>query len=356
MLEKLIDYYPFLGFELLGNNLAEWIKALVIFATVFMALKLFQSVAIKKMQKVFTKTKTQIDDIVINAIDAIYWPFYAFAAVYITMQFINVSNFIEKWTSNIFLVIVIYYAIKFLSEIIDFGAKSIIQKKEEDPQDTGIIKILSGVAKILLWVGAAVLVLANLGYDVTSLIAGLGVGGIAIALALQNILGDLFSSLAIYFDKPFRIGDFIVLGDKMGTVKRIGIKTTRIQAPQGEEIVVANSELTKAQIQNFGVMEKRRNLYFIGVTYDTPAEKLKNIPGMIKEIIEKYENVEFSRVHFKSFADSSLLFEVVYFVLTGDYNEFMDMQEKINLDIAVKFQKENIEFAFPSQTVYLKKD
>jgi len=265
-----------------------------------------------------------------------------------------VPQAIERWAFYIFLIVIVYYAIKFLAELIDFGAKMVIAKKEGE-QDVGIIKLISAVAKILLWLGAVVLILSNMGYNVTSLIAGLGIGGIAIALALQNILGDLFSSLAIYFDKPFKVGDFVVLGDQMGTVKKIGIKTTRIQTPQGEELVVANSELTKSQVRNFGVMERRRNLQQIGVTYDTPAEKLKRIPDMIKQIIEKQGNVDFDRVHFKSFGDSSLIFEVVYYVKTGDYKEFMDMQEKINLEIVEKFEDENIEIAFPTRTVYVKK-
>ena len=182
------------------------------------------------------------------------------------------------------------------------------------------------------------------------------VGGIAIALALQNILGDFFSSLAIYFDKPFKVGDFVVLGDQMGTVKKIGIKTTRIQVPQCEELVVANSELVKSQVRNFGIMQRRRNLQNIGVTYDTPAEKLKQIPDMIKQIVTEQNNTEYDRTHFKTFGDSGLIFEVVYYVLTGDYKEFMDLRQKINLNIVEKFNQEKIEFAFPTQTVYVKGD
>lgn len=353
MFTQLIINNPFLQIVIFGNTTFDWIKAIVIFFIALGILKLFQTILIAHLKIIFEKTKTEIDDIVINAIDAIYWPFYVFAAIYFAIQFIFVPQAIEKWSFYVFLIVIVYYAIKFLVELIDFGAKIIIAKKEGE-QNVGIIKLLSSVAKIILWLGAVVLILSNIGYDVTSLIAGLGIGGIAIALALQNILGDLFSSLAIYFDKPFKVGDFVVLGDQMGTVKKIGIKTTRIQTPQGEELVVSNSELTKAQVRNFGVMERRRNLQHIGVTYDTPAEKLKHIPDMIKEIIDKQGNVDCDRIHFKSFGDSSLVFEVVYYVKTGDYKKFMDMQGKINLAIVEKFNHENIEIAFPTRTVYVK--
>ena len=355
MFTQLIINNPFLQTEILGNIAFDWIKAIVIFFIALGILKLFQTILIVRLKKLFKKTKTELDDVVINAIDAIYWPFYVFAALYFAIQFIVVPQIIGKWAFYIFLIVVVYYAIKFLAELIDFGAKMVIAKKEGE-QDVGIIKLITAAAKIILWLGAFVLILSNMGYNVTSLIAGLGIGGIAIALALQNILGDLFSSLAIYLDKPFKVGDFVVLGDQMGTVKKIGIKTTRIQTPQGEELVVSNSELTKSQVRNFGVMERRRNLQHIGVTYDTPAEKLKRIPGMIKEIIDKQSNVDCDRIHFKSFGDSSLIFEVVYYVKTGDYKKFMDMQGKINLEIVEKFNQENIEIAFPTQTLYIKKE
>ncbi|MEA3463495.1 MAG: mechanosensitive ion channel family protein [Patescibacteria group bacterium] len=355
MFNQLIINNPFLQIEIFGNTAFVWLKTAAVFFIALLILKLFQSILIARLKKVFAKTKTKLDDLIINVIDAIYWPFYVFAATYFAIQFIAVPEIISKWSFYVFMIVVVYYAIKFLSELIDFGAKMIIEKKE-DQQSEGIIRLLSSAAKIALWAGAAVLVMANMGYNVTSLITGLGIGGIAIALALQNILGDLFSSLAIYFDKPFKVGDFIVFGDKMGGVKKIGIKTTRIQTPQGEELVVANSELTKSQIRNFGVMEKRRNLQHIGVIYGTPFEKLKRIPDMIKEIIKAQDKAEYSRVHFKSFGDSSLVFEVVYYVLSGDYVEFMDMQENINLAIVEKFNQENIEIAFPTQTVYVKKE
>ncbi len=347
--------FPFLQLYFLGNTLYEWLVGFVIFFVCLIGLKLFRSIVIIKLKKISEKTKTEIDDIIINAINAIYWPFYVFVAIYFALSFINTSAFIEKWSYYVFIVVVTYYAIRFLGELIDYSGKMIIKRRGDGEQDAGIVKLLTTTAKVVLWAGALVLILANIGYNVTSLIAGLGIGGIAIALALQNILGDLFNSLAIYFDKPFKIGDFIIVGDHMGTVKKVGVKTTRIQALQGEEIVISNSELTSSRVQNFGLMRERRIVFKVGVTYDTPYEKLNRIPEMIKRVIEKQKETRVDRVHFKEFGDSSLMYEVVYYVLSGDYTKYMDIQQAINLAIVEKFEKEKIVIAYPTQTIYIEK-
>jgi small-conductance mechanosensitive channel len=198
-------------------------------------------------------------------------------------------------------------------------------------------------------------VISNLGVDITSLIAGIGIGGIAIALALQNILSDLFSSFSIYFDKPFKVGDFIVVGEHMGSVEKIGIKTTRVRSPQGEEIVIANQELTTARVQNFRRLERRRNLVTLGVTYETPLAKLKKVTGIIEDIINKQKDATFDRVHFQSFGDFSLNYQIVYYVESEEYGVFMDVQQAINFAIMEAFEKEGIEFAYPTQTLYLSK-
>ena len=207
----------------------------------------------------------------------------------------------------------------------------------------------------MLWAIGLLLILSNLGIDVTSLIAGLGIGGIAIAFALQNILSDLFGSFSIYFDKPFKIGDFIVAGAHSGVVEKIGIKTTRLRALQGEEIVISNTELTSARVQNFKKMEKRRIVSSFGILYETPIEKIKNVKQIVKNIFDSLENTELGRIHFKELGDFSLNFEVVYNITTGDYDVYMDAQEKFNFALVEAFEKEGIGFAYPTQKVFLDK-
>ncbi len=350
-----MDNQNFLQIEFLGNTVQDFIIAAIAFVLFLAILKLFQTIILKKLKKLALKTKTDIDDTLIEIVNTLKPPFYSFLAFYFALQFLTLSDIFAKVLQVAILVWVIYQAIIAVQILINY----IVRKKiggEDDEATKSAAQMLSGVLKFALWVFGALFVLSNLGVNVSSLIAGLGIGGIAIAFALQNILGDLFSSFSIYFDKPFKIGDFIVLGNQMGSVKKIGIKTTRIQTPQGEELVVSNSELTKSQIRNFGVMEKRRNLHHIGVSYSTPPEKLKNIPKMIKEIIYKQDNAEYSRVHFNNFGDYSLTFQIVYYVLSGDYTVFMDTQQSINLQIIEKFKQEGIEIAFPSQTIYLEKN
>jgi small-conductance mechanosensitive channel len=211
------------------------------------------------------------------------------------------------------------------------------------------------LGRLALWSTVALLVLANLGIDVTAMVAGLGIGGIAVALAAQNILGDLFASASIVLDKPFVIGDFIIVGEDMGTVEHIGLKTTRVRSLSGEQLVFANNDLLKSRIRNFKRMNERRAAFGIGVTYQTPAEKLAAIPAMLREAVEAQSPTRFDRAHFKQYGDSALLFEVVYYVLSPDYNLYMDIQQAINLAVFRRFAEEQIEFAHPTYTVCLKK-
>jgi small-conductance mechanosensitive channel len=197
--------------------------------------------------------------------------------------------------------------------------------------------------------------LSNLGVDITALIAGLGVGGIAVALAAQNVLGDLLASLSIVLDKPFVIGDFIVAGDYKGTVENIGIKTTRLRSLSGEEIVLSNKDLLESRIQNFKRMWRRRVVLKVGVIYSTTAEVLEKIPVWMKAIVTSEAKLDFDRCHFSGFGASSLDFEMVFFVNDSDYNLYMDIQQRVMLSIFKKFNEEKVEFAFPTQSLFIEK-
>ena len=214
---------------------------------------------------------------------------------------------------------------------------------------------VSFVGKLALYAGLVIVALDNLGFDITTLIAGLGVGGIAIALAVQNILSDLFASLSIVLDKPFVIGDFIIINEYMGTVEHVGLKTTRIRSLSGEQLVIANNDLLSSRIRNYKRMQERRIVFTIGVIYQTTKTQLEKIPKIIKDIIDKQKLARFDRSHFKNFGDFSLNFETVYWVESSDYNQYMDIQQAINLSIMAIFEEEKIEFAYPTQMVYVDK-
>lgn len=341
----------------LGNTVGEYTVSIVAFFVFLIALKLVQKVITRGFRKMAERTKTDIDDMLVRVINSFHPPFYSFLAFYLALRFLSIDPTLSRVLDVVIVSWVAYQAVVALQIILDYAVKKRFQgEDEEDPDTRSAVRFIRNLVRASLWVVALLLVLSNLGVDITSLVAGLGIGGIAVAFALQNILGDLFSSFVIHFDKPFKVGDFIVVGEHMGTVERVGIKTTRIRALQGEEIVISNQELTGARIQNFKRMDERRVVHGIGVTYDTPAEKMERIPDIIGSIVDPIDGVRFDRAHFKGFGASSLDFEVVYYILSSDYNEYMDLQQKINMAILRAFEAEGVSFAFPSQTVYLAKE
>jgi len=213
--------------------------------------------------------------------------------------------------------------------------------------------LMSWGLRTLLWSVILLAILSNLGVNITAFIASLGVGGIAVALAVQNILGDLFASLAIAVDKPFEVGDFVVVGNVAGTVQMIGLKTTRIRSLQGEEVVMSNTDLLKQTISNYRPMRERRIVFTFGVTYDTPVDKVEAIPGTVQRVVQAQPQLRFDRAHFKGFGASSLDFEVVYIVEDPAFNLYMDRQQTINLNLMREFAGMGVQFAFPTQTVHV---
>ena len=338
------------------NQIEEYLFALVIFVLSLLFLKIFKFVIISKLKRLSKKTKTEIDELLIDMVDNVSWTFYILLSLHIALQFIQVHDAIEMGVYYGLLVSVVYYTVLGIESLIDYSTGRIIKKNyKEEEIDASIIDTLNKILKVILWAVAIILILSNLGFEVSTLIAGIGIGGLAIAFALQNILTDIFASFSIYFDKPFKSGDFIIIGNDLGVVKKIGIKTTRIQTLQGEELIVSNKELTETRVHNYKRMEKRRVVFSFGVTYETPTAKLKKIPDVVGKIVEKVKMAKIDRVHFQKFGDSSLIFEVVYYVDTGDYNEYMDVQQEINLGIKEELEKGGIEFAYPTQTLYVNK-
>lgn len=231
-----------------------------------------------------------------------------------------------------------------------------IQKElERDSTTATTLNGLGLIVRILFWAIILLLILENVtGVEVTTLIAGLGITGVAAALAVQNILSDLFASLSISLDRPFVIGDTIVVGEFTGKVEHVGLKSTRVRSLTGEQLIFSNSDLLNSRIRNYKRMDRRRNVFFLDITYDTPADKLGRIPHLIREIISLQPDVTFDRAHFKEFGASALRFEVVYFNENPDYMVFMDTQQAINLAIVRCFTSEGIEFAYPTQTLFIK--
>jgi len=342
-----------------GNSGYDYFVSIAIFVGSIIVLKIFQVVILARLNSLAKKTKTDLDDMLIEVFKKIKPPFYFFIAVYLAIKALNVADIISKILLALFLIAVVFELIQAVSRILDYLMRKYLEKNREkgenQQQSEAMIKLLQAIVKIGLWIFGFILILSNLGINVTSLVAGLGIGGLAIALALQNVLGDLFSAFSLYLDKPFKIGDFIIIGNDMGVVERIGIKTTRITTLQGEQLVISNQELTRSRIQNFQRMNRRRVAMTIGVTYQTKDKQLKAIPQYIKDIIDKADLANFDRCHFSEYAGSSLNFEIVFFVDSADYNVYMDVRQNINYQIFEKFAKEKIEFAYPTQTIHVQK-
>ncbi|MDD5041578.1 MAG: mechanosensitive ion channel family protein [Candidatus Peribacteraceae bacterium] len=330
----------------------ETLTALAVFVMAFAVLWAIKHIVLSRFQKIAHSIGGSIGDTVVHTIGKIGLLFYAVVAAAITVTFVSLPPGAATTLHSVILVALVVEATRITQRIVLFLLERRLFPLGKQPHE-GIVSLLKIGTKTVLWTLALLVMLSNLGIEVTALVASLGVGGIAVALAVQNILGDLFNSISLYVDRPFETGDFIVVGPHMGTVQRIGLKTTRILALSGEELVISNSELTSTRIQNFKKMTKRRVLFSFGVEYATPTAKLKRAKELVTGIIGKTGGAELDRVHFREFGDSALLFEVVYFVQSGDYNVHMDLREQINLAIAESFEQEGIHMAFPTQTVHL---
>jgi small-conductance mechanosensitive channel len=341
---------PYLEYELLQNSVQQILIAIFIFFAILIGLRIFRRIFIVKLSKLAEKTKTDLDDKLVLMIQNISRFFYWVIAFYISVQGLQTSSFINLFIQGIFIILLVYEVIKIVQDVLEF----IIQKATHQKKSTAMAGVRL-VIKIVLWSIGLLLILSNLGVNISALVASMGIGGIALALAAQNILGDLFSSFSIYFDKPFEIDDFITVGTDSGTVKKIGLKTTRLQTLQGEELVISNQELTTARVQNFKKLKRRRNVFAFGVTYDTKPEILKKIPQIVTDVINTEKMAEADRVTFTDFGDFSLNFSAIYYLDSPDYAEYAHTQHRINIALLEKFNAEGIEMAFPTQTIYMHK-
>ena len=338
----------------LENTVLNWLISAGTACAIFFFIIVLRRIVLRKFQRFAEKTDTKIDDLFVDILKDLKKITMLVIAVYGGSKVLILH---PKASSAIEILLILTSLLQagiWGNRIINFFIANILAKIDITAgENKSIQSIFRLVGRILLWSVILLLALDNLGVNITTLIAGLGIGGIAVALALQNILGDLFASLSILLDRPFETGDFIIVGDYLGTVEHIGLKTTRLRSLSGEENVFSNTDLIQSRIRNYKRMTERRIVFLIDVVYQTPYDKLCNIPVMIKEIIDSQKFVRFDRAHFKEFADSSLKFEVVYYISSPDYNTYMDIQQNINLDIFKRFQQEQIEFAYPTRTVFM---
>lgn len=338
----------------LGNSLLKWVIALAVAVSIYVALSILRRTVGSRLKILADRTTTDLDDFLVDLIQVRTKKILFLAlAAYGASMFIVLPLEVQRIILGAVFVLLFLQVGLWGNGIISFFVTRRVAKDGEEGLNLEAYSVITWIAKAALWIIVVLLALNNLGIEITALVAGLGISGIAVALAVQNILGDLFASLSIVMDRPFEIGDFIIVGDQMGTVEHVGLKTTRVLSLSGEQIVFSNNDLLGSRIRNFRRMNERRVLFTLGVTYQTPADKLERIPGMIREIIEVQEQARFDRAHFSTFGDFSLNFEIVYWVLDRDYALFREIQQEINLALYRKFEEEEIEFAYPTQTLFV---
>lgn len=345
-----------LNYQIYSNTGQDYLIFLGVFLLVVLILKLIQKVVLLRLKKLSTHTITKFDDLLVDILNGVMPIFYFALSLYLALQFINVNSGLNRFFNVFFMAVLVCEIIRALVKIIGYFSYQAMKKNDNDNQAKATVKTLNIFVKIILWSIGLLLILSNAGINVTSLIAGLGIGGIAVALALQNILGDIFSSFSILVDKPFQVGDYIKIGNDAGVVEKIGIKTTRLKTLDGQVLVVANKELTTVRVENFRQMQKRRALFSLGLIYETKFDLLERVPSIIRGVIEAQEKTEFERCNFKSYGDFSLNYEVSFYAKVDSYNEYLDVLEKVNLGIFKQFKKEGIEFAYPTNVQYSKKE
>lgn len=335
-----------------GNTALDWLLAIGIAIGTGLLFLLFHRLLVQRL-KASTNAKTAfLRDLIVAIVFTTWKPFLVLLAIVISIQTLQLPLKLDQIATRIFILVVLLQVALWVNRgIAIWIGRYLHEKRESDAASATTVMMLGFLARLAVWVVMILMILDNLGVNITALVASLGIVGVAAALAVQNILADLFASLSITLDKPFVIGDFIVMDDVLGTIEHIGLKTTRIRSLSGEQIVVANADLLRSRIRNFKKMYERRVQFSFRVVYTTPVEKLERLPTLIHGLIEQQPKTRFDRTHFKEYGESALIFEVVYFVLDPDFNLYMDIQQNINLAIFRRFQEEGIDFGFPTRTI-----
>lgn len=339
-----------------NNTIREYLIALSTIVVGIILVLSFKKVIIKRLQTWTEKTPGTWDDFIVHSFSRFGIPIIQWIIVYWGIHLLDLSTRTERISQLVTSILITYFILRLVSTVVMLLLKSGIRRREHGEEKIKQLGGLMMVINIFIWIIGLVVLLSNWGVEVTPLITGLGIGGIAIALAAQNILGDLFNYFVIFFDRPFEAGDFIIVDDKMGTIEYVGIKTTRLRSLGGEQIIIGNSNLTGSRIHNYKRMARRRVVFTIDVEYGTSLETVKQIPPLLKSIVLEHAMITFDRAHFAAFKDWSLRFEVVYYVLSGDFNVYMDIQQTINFRIYEEFEKQKITFAFPTQSLVVRNE
>ena len=341
----------FLELTFWNNTVSDYLVFLGVLAIGFALIFALGRVALKRIAANYERTQSPYAQLSLTGIKRYLLPTAYFTLFYACTRMLHLDAKLEHVVGCLSVLFAVVMGAMFLASLATLFFTKLGKGKDSASL---AIKWLIRLSKIVIWGIALILFLDNVGVKITSLVTGLGIGGVALAFAAQSALADIFCFFTIFFDKPFEIGDFIIAGEHMGNVEHIGVKTTRLRAIGGEQLIVSNADLTGSRIRNYKTMQQRRVSFTLAVTYDTPSEKLKAIPPMIQQIVEETEDTTFSRAHFASFGTYSLNFEIVYFVLSADYDRYMEINQRINLAIKDGFEQLGVSFALPTSMVQMR--
>jgi len=353
----LMTILDWLDYQLYGNSLREWAISAAVLIVTLTLLYLIRYLIRGRLQKLAETTSSVFFKVARHVVGQSKGWFLVLIATNVSLRSIDAGETFDVVFGRLLVIgMLIQLGIWAVAGLGRFMSLRREQQLEEDAGAVAAMDIVSFLIRVSVWAIVFLLALDNLGINITALVAGLGVGGIAVALAAQNIISDLFASLSIVLDRPFVLGDFLIIDDFYGNVEKVGLKTTRMRSLSGEQLVFSNNDLLNSRIRNYGQMIERRIVFSIGVVYETPYEKLEQIPKVIEDIIVHQELARFDRAHFQQYGAYSLNFEVVYYVESSDYRLYMDIQQAVNLEIFRTFAESGIEFAYPTQKLFVNQD
>ncbi|MGF1539555.1 MAG: mechanosensitive ion channel family protein [Pleurocapsa sp.] len=345
----------FLKEQFLNNQISDYLIALIIFSAVVIVVRLLRRLVFQRLKNWAAKTPTTLDDHLVRITEKYSIPIIYLGGFYLSVTNLVLHPILDTTIEAILIILTTILGVKLINSLIKYLLRLYcVTNYRNNLNFESSINALLPAIRTVIWAIGILFLLDNLGFNVSAIVASLGIGGVAVALASQGVLQDLFSYFAILFDRPFELGDFIIVAEYMGTVEYVGIKTTRIKSLDGEEIIIANRDLTDSRIRNYKRMKQRRIVFHLGIVYQTDKEQLAAIPTIIENIIQQTDNATFDRAHFCAYKEFSLDYEVVYFVEGNNYTRYMDVQQEINLKIKQEFDKQSIGFAYPVQVNYLR--
>jgi small-conductance mechanosensitive channel len=338
-----------------GNSVLDYLIFAGVLLLGFTAIAILRRIILARLRRWSERTNSTLDDFLVSLLERAAVPLLYYGVFYGAVRSLNLHPIVGRVVDVTGAFLMTFIGVRAISAALVYVIRTRWTRRGDAQAAENTTRAIVPAVHVIVWSLGILYLLENLGFKISAVIAGLGIGGIAVALAAQAVLGDLFSYFAILLDKPFQVGDFIVLENFMGTVEHVGVKTTRLRSLSGEELVFSNTDLTSSRIRNFRRMETRRIEFTFKLRLDTPMELVRQVPEMVAGIIRQTEGVKFDRAHLASIGDSSLNFAVVYIVGDADFNHYMDIQQGINFRLMEELARQGVEFAYPTQAIFVQK-